>query len=78
MIQGLGFSPTDRVVIINADDLGVTRSTNQAIIQMFQNNSITSTSIMVPADAAHDAALQCTKEKAMNVGIHITLTSHNN
>ncbi|GAA0134528.1 chitin disaccharide deacetylase [Paenibacillus sp. YSY-4.3] len=76
MIQELGFSPTDRVVIINADDLGVTRSTNQAIMQMFQSNAITSTSIMVSADAAHEAALQCTKEKSMNVGIHITLTSH--
>ncbi|NMM52612.1 polysaccharide deacetylase family protein [Paenibacillus aquistagni] len=74
MIQELGFCPTDRVVIINADDLGVTRSTNQAIMQMFKNNAITSTSIMVPADAALDAALQSTKE--MNVGIHITLTSH--
>lgn len=76
MLQELGFSPNDRVIIINADDLGVTRSTNQAILQMFQSHAITSTSLMVPADAAYEAAQQCSRIHSLSVGIHITLTSH--
>jgi predicted glycoside hydrolase/deacetylase ChbG (UPF0249 family) len=76
MIKDLGFNATDRLVIINADDFGFTHSTNQAIVQMFQSNAITSTSIMVPADAVREAALQCKKIRSINVGIHITLTSH--
>lgn len=76
MLQELGFSPNDRVIIINADDLGVTRSTNQAILQMFQSHAITSTSLMVPADAAYEAAQQCSRIHTLSVGIHITLTSH--
>lgn len=75
MIQKLGVSPTDRLVIINADDFGVTHSTNQAIMQMFQSHAITSTSIMIPGAAAREAALLSTKAHSMNVGIHITLTS---
>jgi len=73
MIQELGYQATDRIVIINADDFGLTHSTNQAIMQMFESKAITSTSIMIPADAARGAAL-----RSKNVGIHITLTSHKN
>lgn len=78
MIQELGFSANDRLVIINADDLGATRSANQAIARMFRSHAITSASIMVPADAAREAARLCATEYTMHVGIHITLTSDKN
>ncbi|MCK8486722.1 ChbG/HpnK family deacetylase [Paenibacillus sp. MBLB2552] len=75
-IQKLGFQPTERVVIINADDFGVTQSTNQAIMHMFSTHAITSTSLMLPADAAQDAALLGSRAQSLSVGIHITMTSH--
>lgn len=78
MIQKLGFSTNDRLVVINADDLGATRSANLAIARMFRSHAITSASIMVPADAAREAARLCATENTMHVGIHITLTSDKN
>ena len=48
MIQKLGFTANDRLLIINADDFGITKGTNEAIINLFEEKSITSTSIMIP------------------------------
>jgi hypothetical protein len=75
MNQEGSINPADRYVIINADDFGISLPTNQAIDDMFQSDAITSTSIMMPAPAAHDAATRCRRNKSMQVGIHFTLTS---
>lgn len=68
----------DRLVIINADDLGITRSTNQAIMNLFKNNQITSASIMMPCSAAQEAAELSKEISSANIGIHLTLTSAGN
>jgi predicted glycoside hydrolase/deacetylase ChbG (UPF0249 family) len=69
---------SERYVIINADDLGITRSTNQAIIDMFQKKLITSASIMMPCSAAKEAAESCKESSFEEVGVHLTLTSTEN
>jgi predicted glycoside hydrolase/deacetylase ChbG (UPF0249 family) len=78
MIDTLGFKNEDRVVIINADDFGLTNASNEAIKKLFQNGAITSSSLMVPCKAAYDAALFCVHDKKSNVGVHLTLTSSEN
>jgi predicted glycoside hydrolase/deacetylase ChbG (UPF0249 family) len=78
MNEELGFCSTDRLVIINADDLGIIRSTNQAVFGLFQKNAITSASIMIPCPEAYSAALLCKENNSVNVGIHLTLTSAEN
>lgn len=77
MIEQLGFSPDNRAIIINADDFGISHSTNQAIMSLFHKGSITSASLMVPCSAASETADFCSKfnKSNINVGIHLTLTS---
>lgn len=75
MNEALGFCPNDRLVIINADDLGIAHSTNQAIFELFQKNSIKSASIMIPCSKAKEAAILCKQSNSANIGIHLTLTS---
>ncbi|MUT64601.1 polysaccharide deacetylase family protein [Paenibacillus sp. NEAU-GSW1] len=75
MIQRLGFAADDRVLIINADDLGITKGTNEAIVDLFEQQAITSTSIMMPCADSDEAMEMCTKQGVEKIGIHITLTS---
>ncbi|WP_339222798.1 ChbG/HpnK family deacetylase [Paenibacillus sp. FSL H8-0332] len=78
MISKLGFSSDDRLLIINADDFGITKGTNEAIVSLFEQQAITSTSIMFPCPAAREA-LELSNQKVLdNIGIHLTLTSDEN
>ncbi len=75
MIQKLGFTANDRLLIINADDFGMTKGTNEAIIHLFEENSITSASIMIPCSDSNEAMEICNQKSIRNIGIHLTLTS---
>lgn len=78
MIEKLGYGSGDRLLIVNADDFGITKATNQAVIDLFEQGSITSTSIMMPCAAAKEAAMYCVQQDLTNIGIHLTLTSNEN
>ena len=78
MNEQFGFKSTDRLVIINADDFGMSTSSNEAIIQMHLNNAITSSSSMMPCGATKQAAGFCKDNDQANVGIHLTLTCSEN
>ncbi|MBP2114118.1 polysaccharide deacetylase family protein [Paenibacillus silagei] len=75
MISKLGFSSDDRLLIINADDFGITKGTNEAIVSLFEQQAITSTSIMFPCPAAREALKFSNQNILDNIGIHLTLTS---
>ncbi len=75
MIQKLGFKANDRLLIINADDFGITKGTNEAIVNLFRENSITSTSIMIPCSDSNEAMEISNQNGIKNIGIHLTLTS---
>jgi hypothetical protein len=75
MIRKLGFAADARLLIINADDFGITKGTNEAIVDLFEEKAITSTSIMVPCPDSNEA-MEISNWKGMkNIGIHLTLTS---
>ena len=63
-----------RYLIINADDFGISRSTNEAILQLFQAEKITSAGILAPAPHADDAC-RLAKDHSLPVGVHWTLHS---
>ncbi|QYR20725.1 polysaccharide deacetylase family protein [Paenibacillus sp. sptzw28] len=71
-------SCSDRLLIIHADDFGSSHSANQAIIELFRSGGITSASIMMPCEAAAEAAAFCKRNDTAHVGIHLTLTSSRN
>lgn len=68
----------DRLIIINADDFGMTEGTNEAIIQLFDDEAISSASIMMPCSTAKQAIAQSTQKVKSHIGIHLTLSSDEN
>lgn len=74
MNSKLGFEESDRLLIINADDFGITEGTNEAILALFQLAAITSTSIMIPCPAARDVLNKGDINNIEQAGIHLTLS----
>ncbi len=63
-----------KYLIINADDFGYNASQNTAIKELLQKGLITSTSLMSVGDEAKEA-VDFAKEKAWQVGVHLTINS---
>ncbi|MGB9797172.1 MAG: polysaccharide deacetylase family protein [bacterium] len=70
----LGFSPQDRVLIINADDVGLSWSANVAAVDAMRNGLVTSGSIMVPCAWFPHIARLCREDPSLDFGIHLTHT----
>jgi chitin disaccharide deacetylase len=64
---------TDRFLIVNADDFGLTASVNRGIAAAHERGVVTSASLMVRAGAAGDAAGYARAHPAMAVGLHVDL-----
>ncbi|MBP1936498.1 ChbG/HpnK family deacetylase [Paenibacillus sediminis] len=74
MLRALGFSNYDRLLIINADDFGITRQANRAIIDLLEKKYITSASLIAAAEFTEEAISLCNQSEHANVGVHLTLT----
>lgn len=62
--------------IVNADDLGISRSTNAAIAQAHRHGILTSASLMATGPEFDDAVCNILPENpALGVGLHLNLTS---
>ena len=61
-----------RYLIINADDFGVCKATNEAIEQIFNEGTVSSTTIMTPCKEAEDAAARAKSNSKIKMGLHIT------
>ncbi len=71
----LGYQSTDKVLIVNADDVGMSYAANQATIQGMEKGLITAGSIMVPCPwFRHIVEYARTHPKA-DFGVHLTHTS---
>ena len=64
-----------RYLIINADDFGVCRATNQAIEEAFEGGALSSATLMTPCDSAKDALARAKANPKIRMGLHITTTS---
>ena len=62
-----------RVLIVNADDFGLTHGVNRGIIEAHENGIVTSTSLMVKQSAADEAAAYAAGNPALGVGLHLDL-----
>jgi hypothetical protein len=72
LAERLGFSALDRVIIINCDDLGSSRSANLAVERALRSGIASSATLMVPCPWAQVASEVC---RDLDIGIHLTLTS---
>lgn len=68
--------PADaRMLILNADDIGIAHSVNAAVMEAFDRKAIDSGSVMVPCDAFDEFAAWARTRRSVDVGVHLTLTS---
>jgi predicted glycoside hydrolase/deacetylase ChbG (UPF0249 family) len=72
LTERLGRGADARLVIINADGLGLSHAANAATFEALRDGLATSASIMVPAPWAREAAYQYRGE---DIGVHLTLNA---
>src|SRR5438067_11678818 len=69
LVERLGHAADARLVIINADELGLTRASNVGVYDALRHWAATSGSLMLPAPWARDAAAGY---RGVADGVHLT------
>ncbi|HEY6219136.1 MAG TPA: ChbG/HpnK family deacetylase, partial [Gemmatimonadaceae bacterium] len=63
-------------IVVNADDLGVSRGTTQAVIRAHREGIVTSASLAVTTSGYGHAVASCVREcPDLGIGLHFTVTS---
>lgn len=77
-LRKLGYSSTDRVVVLHADDIGMCHSTLLAYDELLDAGLISSAAAMVPCpwfNALGQLCRQRAGHPGLDMGVHLTLTS---
>ena len=73
--ERLGHPADARLLIIHADDLGMSHSVNRATFEAFENGWITSASILVPCPWFPEVARWARAHPKADLGIHLAVNS---
>ncbi|HEY6244975.1 MAG TPA: polysaccharide deacetylase family protein [Pyrinomonadaceae bacterium] len=73
--ERLGYPADARLVIVHADDLGMSHSINEASIKAFSSGLVNSGSIMMPCSWVPEIAAYARANPQADLGLHLTLTS---
>ncbi|MHB8630218.1 MAG: polysaccharide deacetylase family protein [Aggregatilineales bacterium] len=75
LLKRLGFSDTDRVVIIHIDDVGMCQASLAAYADLVDFGLISSAAVMVPCPWFPAVADYCRHHTGLDLGVHLTLNS---
>ncbi|MBN2045652.1 MAG: polysaccharide deacetylase family protein [Anaerolineales bacterium] len=75
VMQKLGLSDDDRLVIIHTDDIGMCQASVAAFAELWEFGLISSGATMVPCSWFLEAAKLCQENPEIDMGVHLTLTS---
>ena len=71
----LGYSENDKLLIIHADDVGLSKSVNESTFESFNNKSITSASIIMNTYEMEEGLKFAVENPNFDFGVHLTVTS---
>ena len=75
LVERLGFSASDRVAVVHADDIGMCHAANEGAFEALGGGLVTCGSIMVPCPWFREAADRARSDPRLDLGIHLTLNS---
>ena len=75
LVETLGYPRDAKLLIVHADDLGMTHSVNAASIQALESGLVNSGSMMVPTPWFPEIADYARNHPNADLGLHLTLTS---
>lgn len=64
-----------KYLIINADDYGLCKSSNDAVEELFENGRLKSSTIMMPCPSSKDAVNFAKNHPEYAIGVHLTMTN---
>ena len=74
-LKKLGYSETDRLVILHTDDIGMCHASVEAFRDLWAFGTITSGSTMVPCPWFPAVARMCRENPEIDMGVHATLNA---
>ena len=75
LAERLGYAPTDRLLIVNGDDVGMCHSANLATIDALEHGLMRSSTILVPCPWVLEIANYAKAHPDRDFGIHLCQTS---
>jgi predicted glycoside hydrolase/deacetylase ChbG (UPF0249 family) len=75
LAERLGYKATDRLLIVNGDDLGMCQAANAATFECLERGLMRSASVMVPCPWFPDVVARARNRPGVDLGVHLTHTS---